>query len=144
EFVEGVERMRLQPRNGRVEPPARDHQQRKPGPGLLVMDADVALFIERHKWLLLLARFRPCEWTDRSPQTSGNPEAKRACYGRTLYRTLKRGMGGPSAWVRYEELARAIDSIQQSARLPKEMPGAARSCLVNSRAARHANKPVCF
>src|SRR5262245_57997743 len=48
EFVEGVERMRLQPRNGRVEPTARDHQQRKPRPGLLVMDADIALFVKRH------------------------------------------------------------------------------------------------
>ena len=46
EFVEGAERMRLQPRNRRVEPTARDHQQRKPGPGLLIMDADVALFME--------------------------------------------------------------------------------------------------
>ena len=53
EFVEWVERMRLQARDGRVEPTARDHQQRKPGPGLLVMDADVALFIERHKCFLL-------------------------------------------------------------------------------------------
>src|SRR5437763_3713202 len=86
EFVERVERMRLQPRNGRVEPPARDHQQRKPGPGLLVMDSDVARFIERHKWFLLLARFQPCEWTDRSPLRSGDPEAERACYGRALYR----------------------------------------------------------
>src|SRR5215475_5789892 len=82
EFVEGVEWMRLQPRNGRVEPTARDHEQRKPRPGLLVIDADIAPFIERHK-RVLLPRF-DCESMYRRPPTSGGPETECACCRRAL------------------------------------------------------------
>src|SRR6516165_6580354 len=34
-------------------------------------------------------RFRPCEWTHRSPLTSGDPEAESSCYRRALYRHLQ-------------------------------------------------------
>jgi len=47
ELVERVERVGFQALNRRVQPAAGDHQQRKTGAGLFVMDADIAFFIER-------------------------------------------------------------------------------------------------
>src|SRR4051812_36871604 len=48
ELVERVERMGLQPLDRRVQAAARNDQQRKTGAGLLVMDADIGFFVERH------------------------------------------------------------------------------------------------
>src|SRR5271169_1512485 len=48
ELVEWVERVGRESRDRRVEPAAGDHQQRKAGAGLFVMDANLASFIERH------------------------------------------------------------------------------------------------
>ena len=50
ELVERVERVGLgrQARDRRVQPAARDDQQREAGAGFFVMDADVASFVERH------------------------------------------------------------------------------------------------
>src|SRR5437868_9026752 len=52
ELVEWVERVRREPRDHRVEPATGDHQQRKAGADLFVMDANLASFIERHGFYL--------------------------------------------------------------------------------------------
>ena len=47
ELVDGVEGVGREPRDRRVQPAARDHQQRETGAGFFKMDADVAFFVER-------------------------------------------------------------------------------------------------
>ena len=49
EFLHRIERRAVaQKPDRRVQTPAGDNQQRKPGPGLFVMDSDIAFFVERH------------------------------------------------------------------------------------------------
>jgi hypothetical protein len=48
ELVEWVERVRSERCDRRVEPAARDHQQREAGAGLFVINANLASLIERH------------------------------------------------------------------------------------------------
>src|ERR1700739_1213906 len=52
ELIEWVERVRREPRDRRVEPAAGDHQQWEARADLLVMDANLNSFIERHGSLL--------------------------------------------------------------------------------------------
>src|SRR5216684_3682032 len=49
ELVERVERVGREARDRRIEPTARDHQQREAGASLFIMDANVAFLIERHE-----------------------------------------------------------------------------------------------
>ena len=53
ELVERVERVGREARDRGVQPAAGDDQQREAGTDLLVVDADVAFFIERHGSLSL-------------------------------------------------------------------------------------------
>jgi hypothetical protein len=52
ELLEGVERVGREPRDRRIQPAAGKHQQRKAGTNLIVMDANIAFFVERHRILL--------------------------------------------------------------------------------------------
>ena len=49
ELVKRIERMCGEAGNRRVQPAARDDQQRKAGASLFVMDANIAFFVERHR-----------------------------------------------------------------------------------------------
>src|SRR5262249_37660693 len=69
EHRQGIERRLLADvADGRVQAPAGDRQHGEAGPGLLVVDADLALLVERHGFL-------PAGWRCVAVEPSGNPPA---------------------------------------------------------------------